>query len=84
MILALWSPNEKNVIKQKVSGRITCCTWSRTGGLFALGLFDGTLLVRVFEDVQKANSNAVSSIIGSKLTLRIQFDNRGNNVLIQN
>ncbi|CAF0925903.1 unnamed protein product [Didymodactylos carnosus] len=42
----LWSPEQKNVIKTKLTGRITCCAWSADGQLLAFGLYNGQLIVR--------------------------------------
>jgi WD40 repeat protein len=42
----LWSPEQKNVAKTKLSGRITCCAWSADGQSLALGLYNGQIHVR--------------------------------------
>ena len=42
----LWSPEQKNVTKTKLSGRITCCAWSADGQLLAFGLYNGQVQIR--------------------------------------
>lgn len=42
----LWSPEQKNVTKTKLSGRITCCAWSADGQLLAFGLYNGQVHIR--------------------------------------
>jgi intraflagellar transport protein 122 len=42
----LWSPEQKNVTKTKLTGRITCCAWSADGQLLAFGLYNGQVQIR--------------------------------------
>jgi intraflagellar transport protein 122 len=42
----LWSPEQKNVTKTKLTGRITCCAWSADGQLLAFGLYNGQVHIR--------------------------------------
>lgn len=62
---AHWSESDKNVNKQKVSGRITACAWSRKGEYFLVALFDGRILLKTFDPADLPNFNAsVSYHIG--------------------
>lgn len=49
----LWSPEQKNVTKTKLTGRITCCAWSADGQLLAFGLYNGQVHIR-----DKVNCNS--------------------------
>ncbi|KAK0064191.1 intraflagellar transport protein 122 [Biomphalaria pfeifferi] len=42
----LWSPEQKSVSKNKVSSRITCCSWTNDGQYLALGLYNGLVSIR--------------------------------------
>ncbi|XP_065829391.1 intraflagellar transport protein 122 homolog [Oscarella lobularis] len=42
----LWSPEQKSVVKHKVSSRITCCSWTNDGQYLALGMYSGTISIR--------------------------------------
>ncbi|CAB3993157.1 intraflagellar transport 122 homolog isoform X2, partial [Paramuricea clavata] len=42
----LWSAEQKSVSKNKVSSRITCCSWTNDGQYLALGLYNGTVSIR--------------------------------------
>ncbi|XP_059169667.1 intraflagellar transport protein 122 homolog [Physella acuta] len=42
----LWSPEQKSVTKNKVSSRITCCSWTNDGQYLALGLYNGLVSIR--------------------------------------
>ena len=44
--IGLWSPEQKNVHKPKVSNRITCCSWTSDGQFLALGFFNGQVSIR--------------------------------------
>ncbi|CAF1166921.1 unnamed protein product [Rotaria sordida] len=49
----LWSPEQKNVTKTKLTGRITCCAWSADGQLLAFGLYNGQVHIRDKEGNEK-------------------------------
>nr|CAH0101988.1 unnamed protein product [Daphnia galeata] len=42
----LWSPEQKNVQKYRVSSRVCSCSWNDDGTLLALGLANGTISIR--------------------------------------
>lgn len=42
----LWSPEQKNVNKIKVSSQINCCCWNENGIIFALGYNSGVISLR--------------------------------------
>ena len=42
----LWSPEQKNVQKYRVSSRICSCSWNDDGTLLALGLANGVVTIR--------------------------------------
>lgn len=42
----LWTPDQKQVTKEKVSSRILCAAWSVDGALLALGMLSGLISVR--------------------------------------
>ncbi|WKY05247.1 hypothetical protein Q1695_005901 [Nippostrongylus brasiliensis] len=48
----LWSADEKNVQKQRISGRCASCAWSRDGSLFAIGTYDGFVHLKKADNFQ--------------------------------
>lgn len=42
----LWTPEQKQVIKEKVSSRITAAAWSCDGTMLAIGMISGMITVR--------------------------------------
>lgn len=42
----LWTPDQKQVTKEKVSSRILCAAWSADGSQLALGMLSGLISVR--------------------------------------
>lgn len=42
----LWTPDQKQVVKEKVASRILAASWSSDGALLALGLLSGIISVR--------------------------------------
>ncbi|KAK0399989.1 hypothetical protein QR680_003303 [Steinernema hermaphroditum] len=44
-----WTQQEKNVTKQRVNTRILCCAWSTDGNLYALGMYDGSVLLKNYK-----------------------------------
>ncbi len=42
----LWTPDQKQVTKEKVPSRILCCAWCADGTLLALGMLSGLVSVR--------------------------------------
>ncbi|KAI8805829.1 WD40-repeat-containing domain protein [Cladochytrium replicatum] len=43
----LWSGEQKTVTKHKVPSRILSCSWTNDGQYFAIGMFSGTISIRV-------------------------------------
>lgn len=62
----LWSPEQKNVTKTKLTGRITSCAWSPDGQLLAFGLYNGQVQIRdkVYIDSFKISNVLKISILG--------------------
>ncbi|PIO58996.1 WD domain, G-beta repeat protein [Teladorsagia circumcincta] len=48
----LWSADEKNVQKQRISGRCASCAWSRDGSVFAIGTHDGFVHIKKTDNFQ--------------------------------
>ncbi|VDO39983.1 unnamed protein product [Haemonchus placei] len=48
----LWSVDEKNVQKQRISGRCASCAWSHDGSLFAIGTHDGFVHIKRADNFQ--------------------------------
>ncbi len=42
----LWTPDQKQVTKEKVPSRIVACAWSSDGALLALGMINGMISIR--------------------------------------
>ena len=42
----LWTPDQKQVAKEKVSSKITAVTWSSDGAMLAVGLQSGLITIR--------------------------------------
>lgn len=66
----LWSPEQKNVTKTKLTGRITCCAWSADGQLLAFGLYNGQVHIR-----DKVNLNGEIKIKRILLNFRMVMKN---------
>ncbi|VDD89863.1 unnamed protein product [Enterobius vermicularis] len=45
----LWTKTEKSVGKQRVTSRCTSCAWNSDGRIYAVALFDGTVMLRLFD-----------------------------------
>ncbi|CAF0939310.1 unnamed protein product [Adineta ricciae] len=58
----LWSPDQKNVTKSKLTGRITCCAWSPDGQLLAFGLYNGQVHIRDKEGNDKYKFDRAEAI----------------------
>lgn len=43
----IWSPDQKQVIKEKIESRATAICWSLNGAFFALGFENGEVSIRV-------------------------------------
>ena len=46
MDFGLWTPDQKQVTKEKVPSRITAACWSADGSVLAIGMFSGLISVR--------------------------------------
>uniref|UniRef100_A0A6P3UIJ5 Intraflagellar transport protein 122 homolog n=1 Tax=Bombus terrestris TaxID=30195 RepID=A0A6P3UIJ5_BOMTE len=44
--IALWSPEQKAVVKHKSRGRVNCCAWTNDGQYLAIGLASGYVSIR--------------------------------------
>jgi len=42
----IWSPDQSNVTKEKVSGKILSCSWAHVGMFFAVGFESGAISIR--------------------------------------
>uniref|UniRef100_UPI00358E285F intraflagellar transport protein 122 homolog isoform X2 n=1 Tax=Myxine glutinosa TaxID=7769 RepID=UPI00358E285F len=50
----IWSSENKSVSKNKISSRITCCSWTNDGQYLALGLYNGMISIRNKNGEEKA------------------------------
>ena len=46
MDFGLWTPDQKQVTKEKVSSKITSAAWASDGSILALGLQSGVISIR--------------------------------------
>ena len=42
----IWSPDQSNVTKEKVTSKILSCSWAYVGNFFAIGLESGSISIR--------------------------------------
>lgn len=56
----LWTPEQKQVTKEKVPARITACAWSVDGSMLAIGMINGSISIRnqQAEEIQKFERRA--------------------------
>ena len=45
----IWSPEQKSVVKHKVSNKITCSSWTKDGQYAALGFYSGHISIRALK-----------------------------------
>ncbi|KAF7490105.1 Intraflagellar transport protein -like protein [Sarcoptes scabiei] len=62
--LGLWSPEQKNVSKIKISNPINCCCWNDDGVIFALGHNNGLVSIRFKDGEEKTKFDRRGSIWG--------------------
>ncbi|XP_064399631.1 intraflagellar transport protein 122 homolog isoform X2 [Halichondria panicea] len=43
--VGLWSPEQKSVMKTKVTSKCLCCSWTNDGQFFAVGHYNGTVTI---------------------------------------
>ncbi|KAI8907280.1 WD40-repeat-containing domain protein [Gorgonomyces haynaldii] len=75
----IWSPDVKNVPKTKVPARICSSSWTRDGLHFALGLYNGLVLIRSTTGEEKCKIQRESPIFA--LSFSKQIENPGEDVL---
>ncbi|XP_015789085.1 intraflagellar transport protein 122 homolog [Tetranychus urticae] len=61
----IWSPDQKSVIKHKISSPINCCAWSSDGHHLALGTNAGYISIRSRVGEEKQRIDKMSSMAGS-------------------
>lgn len=42
----MWTPEQKQVVKEKVQSKILCAAWSSDGTILALGMLNGWISIR--------------------------------------
>jgi WD40 repeat protein len=42
----MWTPEQKQVVKEKVQSKILCAAWSSDGAILALGMLNGWISIR--------------------------------------
>lgn len=42
----MWTPEQKQVVKEKVQSKILCAAWSSDGSILALGMLNGWISIR--------------------------------------
>ncbi|XP_075587380.1 intraflagellar transport protein Oseg1 [Dermatophagoides farinae] len=60
----LWSPEQKNVTKIKVTSPINCCCWNEDGIIFALGFNSGHISIRFKNGDEKMKIERKNAIWG--------------------
>jgi len=59
----IWSPEQKSVIKHKVSNKITTSSWTKDGQYAALGFYSGQISIRALKGGENQISNSASLLI---------------------
>lgn len=42
----MWTPEQKQVVKEKVQSKILCAAWSSDGSILAIGMLNGWISIR--------------------------------------
>lgn len=64
----LWSPEQKSVLKHKVSSRILSASWTNDGQYLALGMMDGKVSIRDKAGAEKVRGAAAVRAAQASLT----------------
>ena len=65
----IWSPEQKSVIKHKVSNKITCSSWTKDGQYAALGFYSGQISIRALKGGKHSGADNILAIRTTSLKL---------------